>query len=493
MEPENGREVKGGLGRVAFIGSVLQMGSRGLRALLGVFSLGILSRFLSPAEFGAFALIFFLILLVQLLADFGLRVALVQKPEVTQLEMSSVFWFSVALSTGISLIVWLAATPIAALLGDVSVSRYVEMVAPAFAIMSLRGVPLAVLERQFRFGQIATSELLAALVGAGTAIAFAVAGGSVESLVFQQLAMVAVNVGVTMWFAKWRPLPQFSLAAIRPMMGFGTSVTMTALIQFTAGYIDRPVIGSRLPASDLGYLTVAHQTVMTPVRTVVQNMRRVTFPLMSSVQTDTGRVAGAHLATLHMLFLVLAPICAGLSALAGPATRILLGPGWGPAAMVISVFSIMTLIGSIAEANAAIFSARGRVKFLFYWSIFSLIANLGSLLLVVDYGLEAIAWTRCALVVLLLVPVQSWFAARELEIGQGAIPSAVWRPTLAAALMGVLVHGADLWMEARGHGAIVRLLVGVPLGGALYGVAVFLIDRQAVLRLLERLRAMRRR
>jgi O-antigen/teichoic acid export membrane protein len=161
--------------------------------------------------------------------------------------------------------------------------------------------------------------------------------------------------------------------------------------------------------------------------------------------------------------------------------------------MVISVFSIMTLIGSIAEANAAIFSARGRVKFLFYWSIFSLIANLGSLLLVVDYGLEAIAWTRCALVVLLLVPVQSWFAARELEIGQGAIPSAVWRPTLAAALMGVLVHGADLWLEARGHGAIVRLLVGVPLGAALYGVAVFLIDRQAVLRLLERLRAMRRR
>ena len=59
--------------------------------------------------------------------------------------------------------------------------------------------------------------------------------------------------------------------------------------------------------------------------------------------------------------------------------------------------------------------------------------------------------------------------------------------------MGVLVHGADLWLEARGHGAIVRLLVGVPLGAALYGVAVFLIDRQAVLRLLERLRAMRRR
>ena len=77
---------KPGLARAALMGSGAAALSRGLRALIGIGTISLLSRFLGPAEFGLFALIFFLINFIQVFADFGLRVALVQRKDVSDIE-----------------------------------------------------------------------------------------------------------------------------------------------------------------------------------------------------------------------------------------------------------------------------------------------------------------------------------------------------------------------------------------------------------------------
>ena len=96
---DNSTPPKAGLARAAALGSGAAALSRGLRALIGIGTISLLSRFLTPTEFGLFALIFFLITFTQVFADFGLRIALVQQKEVSRLEQDSVFWASLTLGT----------------------------------------------------------------------------------------------------------------------------------------------------------------------------------------------------------------------------------------------------------------------------------------------------------------------------------------------------------------------------------------------------------
>lgn len=73
----------------ALKGASWAVAARLTRAVVGILTLAILSRFLLPAEFGIAALVIFVTGLAQIFADFGTRMALVQRPEITPLEEDS--------------------------------------------------------------------------------------------------------------------------------------------------------------------------------------------------------------------------------------------------------------------------------------------------------------------------------------------------------------------------------------------------------------------
>ncbi|MBD5127922.1 oligosaccharide flippase family protein, partial [Xanthomonas citri pv. citri] len=82
--------------------------------------------------------------------------------------------------------------------------------------------------------------------------------------------------------ARWLPGLQFSYAALKPLLAYGGYVTAAGIVQFLTGKADRPIVGSRLSATDLGYSTITDQIVLSPLRVTVQMVRKVMFPIMST-------------------------------------------------------------------------------------------------------------------------------------------------------------------------------------------------------------------
>ena len=478
---------KTGLARAAALGSGAAALSRGLRALIGIGTISLLSRFLSPTEFGLFALIFFLINFIQVFADFGLRVALVQRKDVSDIELNSVFWASVALGVAAALLVFALANPIASLFDEPKLAPYVQAIAPLFLLIAAQGVPNSILERQFRFQRLATAELAAGIAGAVVAVGLAAAGASVFALLAQQYVITFVIFAVYFASAKWRPRLAFSWAALKPLIGYGSYVTLAGAVGIVSGYADRPIVGKKLSAADLGYLTLAQQILISPQRTITQAIRRAIFPIMSSIQSEPERVASGYLTTLHATFLVMAPVTFGIWALATPIVRLLLGDGWSMVAQVLGVLSVVALISTISELNAAIYSAHGKARFQFRWSLFCAAMNISTLWLAANHGLMAVVWTKAAAIAI-QIPLNSWFLSRLLGIRYHRIPAALWRPALAAALMGAAVFALDQWLAAQGAHAIVRLLAGVPLGVLVYGALIAVVDRDKSLALVRKVR-----
>jgi O-antigen/teichoic acid export membrane protein len=491
MNEQLGDSQRSAVGKVAIVGSAMQIGGRLLRTFAGIGTIAILARFLTPSDFGSFALIYSLVMLSSVLADLGLRVALVQRSEVTDLECQSVFWTSAISGAILTAVLVIFSGPIATLFGNPGLAKYVVIVSPIFIIIGMRGVPLAILERRFKFKTIAGIDLAAAVTGSLVAIGMALAGSTVGALVAQQMTMIGVMAVLLFYFARWMPRFQFSRTALKPLASYGSFVTITGILQSTAPMINRPLIGNRLSTADLGYLTMSDQIVQSPVRIIAASIRRVTFPLMSSFQNDNARIVAAHRNTLHALSLGLAPCVLGIAALAEPVTALVLGPTWASIALVLALVAPRALTSSIGEMNSAVFASKGQARFQFLWAIFSLVLSVSVILLLIPHGIEAIVVGQLLVSLFVTLPLYTWFLARLLETSIGTLLLPIARPVLAALAMALVVFGFDQWLETLGMPMIVRAVAGAAVGVPIYLGLILLIDRDMALTLWAKLKAIR--
>ena len=469
------------LGRIAMSGAKWTVGARLIRVLFTLGTIAVLSRLLDPAAFGTIALILFVIGLAQLLGDFGARLALVQRRDITDTDRCSVFWFNGA----IYLVLFAAcigfAPQIAALFDAPGMAAPLRWIAPIFLIQIMQGVPLSVLERSYAFSAIAVAETVGSIIGSIAAIVAAVMGAGVGTLVIQVLVAALVTTGMIVARARWWPRLRFDLGRLKPLLVYGGYITLAGFAQFVANNADRPIIGGGLSPTALGYFTVAQQVVSTPIKVIVQMVRKVMFPLMSSIQTDDARMRTAYLRTIHGLMMIMAPICLGIFAVAEPFVAVLLGKGWELVAVLLTFMSLRALLSTINDFNASLFQAKGRARFQFRWSIFSSVLTVGALLVCVPYGIVAVVAGRLA-VTLVLTPINSFIAFRMIGLDFGAFLRAVAMPVLAAAIMAGAVKTLQGMLTLP---SLPMLLVLVPAGALCYAAGLMVLDRARTIEIIQ--------
>jgi O-antigen/teichoic acid export membrane protein len=469
----------------AISGSRWAILARTLRALLGLLTVSILSRFLGPEDFGVFAMVLFVTSFAQIFADFGTRLALIQRPEVTPLEMTSVFWSNIV-SASLLIALLYATAPLLSqtMFQSDALTQPLRWALPVFFFAALQGVSLSVLERKFAFSRVAISDFLGSLAGAAAAISLAFVGYGVGALVAQQVVGIAVVTLLTMWAARWVPGLRFSYAALKPLLRYGSYISLATSTQFVSSSLDRPIIATRLSAADLGFSAMSQQIVLTPLRMVGMAVRRVMFPIMASIQNDNVRLRRAFLGAQHGLMLVMAPVCLGIWALATPLVAVLLGPEWSIVATLLGFMTLNALSSTVNEFNGGVFSAKGHARFQFRWSMMTAVLTLIVLLASVPYGLVALVASRTALLVMLM-PLNTYFAMKLIGQPWGEFLSAVIRPVISAAVMAGVVWAADSALGRLGMDALLRLVIGIPLGGLVYLGCQMVIDRSPTLTILR--------
>jgi PST family polysaccharide transporter len=231
------------LGRRSRRGGAVLLGAQVVRMLGQMATLVVLARLLPPSAFGLLAMVAAIGLVLDLVKEFGLSAATIQKADITQAQISALFWINTGIGAALGLLLFLAAPLIAHFYGQPELEGIARWLALGFAASGLTVQHWALLRRQMRFGAIAGMETVADLASFAAAIALACAGAGYWALVVQRLIPPILLLVASWTFCRWRPARPARAAGVAPLLGYGAGITGGQLSVAFARSVDQILIG----------------------------------------------------------------------------------------------------------------------------------------------------------------------------------------------------------------------------------------------------------
>lgn len=164
----------------------------------------------------------------------------------------------------------------------------------------------------------------------------------------------------------------------------------------------------------------------------------------------------------------------GLAVLAEPLISVILTDKWLPAAILMSILAIDGLWSPITKINLNLLQAVGRSDLFLRLEVIKKTLSIGILLITIHYGLIWVCLGRMIYGIIALL-INMYYTVDI--IGKSYIEQIKdWFPTFfVAVLMGVSVYFAVLWIASP----LMKLLVGIVVGLASYGLFSSLFKLEA--------------
>lgn len=463
-------------------------GTQFVRQFVAIGTTVVLARFLSPTDYGIFAMTLFVNELAQLFIDFGIGSALVQRKEIDRLTLSTCFWLNLLIG-GLVAIAVVAIGPLAAQYFKQPLVAHLLMVSALnLAVAALVVLPQAILSRQLAFNHIAIGTTVGSLVGAGATMILAAGGAGIWSLVLQPLIGTAVNLLYLVWRARWLPSFEFEFASIRGILGFSGHVMVSNVVNHVTRNLQQLIVAPVIGASAMGLLTMATTIAWLPVAQFTAAAVRAIYPVFARLQDSQERVESGLRKTFELVALFAFPSLFGLALLSADLLPVVFGPQWGEAAPLVSVLCLLCLIYSFSFLAGSTLLAKGRADTTMNISLVGLLIVGATLWLVREAN---ILWVTVGLSLshMGIALLTLHLSLRSIASGWSMLVTALSRPLFCSLGMSLV-----LWTTRQhwsGMASAARLFALVALGVLVYTILTVLLNRRGLDALLSLARGRR--
>jgi PST family polysaccharide transporter len=324
------RVIRGGFAKV-----VAQVASFALR----IGSLMVLARLLDPRDFGLVGMVAAFTGVLNLFRDFGLSSATVQRLNVTDDQISTLFWINVFVGVTIGLLLMAMAPIVVTFYHEPRLLWVTVILATAFMFNGAGVQHTALLERQMRFTALAAIDVIALVVSTTVGISMARAGFGLWALVAASVSLPFVTTLCLWRTTGWIPGRPRLQIGLHSMMRFGGGFTLVNLIVYIAYNLEKVLLGRFWGADAVGIYGRAYQLVNLPTDNLNSAVWGVAFSGLSRVRTDPIRFKSYFLKGYSLVLALTIPVTIGAALFAGDLIHIVLGPKW---TAVVDIFRLLT-------------------------------------------------------------------------------------------------------------------------------------------------------
>jgi polysaccharide transporter, PST family len=450
------------IGRRSRRGGSILLAAQAVRVVGQVATLVVLARLLPPQAFGLLAMVASLGAILDLVKEFGLSAATIQKPNISHAQVSVLFWINAAAGALLGVGFMLAAPLLASFYGQPELEAVAEWLALGFVLSGFTVQHWALLRRQMRFAAIAGLETAADVAAFAVAIALALAGKGYWALVAQRLVSPALLMAGSWALCRWRPARPAPADGLRELLRFGASVTASGLAMTLARSVDQVLIGWLWGPAVLGLYERTTRLVLLPLNTINAPVYAAGMPALSRLLDRPERYRSMFRQIMQKLALLTMPVFAMAAVLADWLVRILFGTAWAPAAPLVALFSISAAYLPTLLALSLLYMTQGRSGEMLRASLIEAALCVVAILAGLPWGVTGVAASIAVVGLLVRLPVALWLATRRGPVAIGHVLTAI-APAACAAVVAAAATSALRYGVLTDAGPTVSgvLLVGV--------------------------------
>ncbi|MGO4677124.1 lipopolysaccharide biosynthesis protein [Bosea sp. 2YAB26] len=450
----------------AFTGAGWLVGSRFVGRLIDFFTLLVMARALTPADFGLVALAMALVAIIDMVLEVPVTQALVRLNQIDESHLDTGFTLAVLRGVVVAVVVIAAAWPFSQINNDSHLIPVVLALAIAPIMRGLASPGLIHFIRDLGFRRIFHLEITGKIVAFCLAMAALFLGGSYWALVVNFVASpVAAGIGSYL-LAPYRP--KFSLSRWADFAGFAGWFTGSQLVSAINWQFDRILLGALASKEVLGRYSVANDLSVIPTQSLIGPALQPIMAAFSRIHGDDERLRSAFLKAARFSMLISIPCCLGIALTADLLVAILLGAKWQAAADFLRLLSLSVAATPYLQTLYSLALAIGRPEFIFRLNLFDLVVRSFLVVLGFSYGgAPGVAEGRLLAAGLMAVAVVIQ-TRRLISIGIVKQLLNLWKVGAAGAAMcvGVVALRAEL---AGKVSAIPELALIAVTGAVLYG------------------------
>jgi O-antigen/teichoic acid export membrane protein len=426
----------------------------------------VVTRLLSPSEYGLYVGALIVVALGQVVVESGVSRALVQKKGDMgdiQRVASSAFVLVLLVGFALSALLWTLSYPISRwIIGDSAGQAVLGAMSLQIPIAAAGAIHRAILERELRFRRIFAARVVLVSVTAAVTISLAATGFGQWSLVVGALSGISCEVAVLWLGSGFRPQLRLSRTDLASVATFSAWALGQDILAWVAIYADALLVAAVLELDQLAKYRMGTIIVTSGFAALFVPADKVLFSVYSKYP-DAAAVGKSLCYLLLLGGLVALPAGLALFAMHTEIEAFIFPANWAGIGLVVGIIGLREAFANITFAADPAYKGIGRPDIIFKLRVVNLTMMLGLQAAVLSFGFE---WFMIARVVgtlaaigLIIVYANRFFGRCRLEWTRSHLLAVV---LLAGAA--VLAFGESVFPAWETHLLVAFFVMMIPFG-----------------------------
>lgn len=340
----------------------------------------VLSRILTPEEYGIVAVVNVFLIFFQMLADFGIGPAIIQNKTLSKQEINSIFGFSLYLALFLGIVFVFLGYPISAFYNN-EVYKPISMVlAICVFFYGILVVPQSILLREKKFSTVNMVTVMANIASGVVSIVLAVNGFSYYSLIISNTVKAALLFSIFYFKTNLTIRLKIDKKPLEKIFSFSKNQFLFNFINYFSRNLDSMLIGRYFSASFLAFYDKAYQVSLYPNQILTNVISPVIQPIMSDYETNLEKIKSVYLKITTILATIGLPLSVFLFFNSNDIVLFLFGDQWGGSVATFQILAVSVWIQMILSSTGSIFQSANRTDLLLLSGILSAIITVSAIL-----------------------------------------------------------------------------------------------------------------
>ncbi|MGD9617227.1 MAG: lipopolysaccharide biosynthesis protein [Alphaproteobacteria bacterium] len=297
-------------------------------------------RFLQPEEYGLMAMTVAITGLVQAFGSAGFGDAIVQRRDIGETELRSVFGLILLVNAACLAALCVLAYPAAYFYGEPRLVPLIQVSSLLFVVIAFQTIPRATLDKRLDMKTVSQIELLSNVISGVLVLGLAAAGLGVWALIIGLLFGSFFRLAAFNYAAPFFLPPRFAFREVSGILRAGWLRSGEGILWYAYSSADVFIIGKLLGPDILGIYSVARNLAALPIDKLASVVKPVVFPAFAKIQNDQATALVYLQKALRLLAFLTLPVFFGISAVAPWITGVVLGPKWHDAILPLAILAL---------------------------------------------------------------------------------------------------------------------------------------------------------